>query len=61
MRVAVLVTALSLMAAAPGWAQSRLAVAPRTTLPAHVMCADLLVPAIPVPTIRISGPRHIWP
>ncbi len=61
MRVSVLVTALSLMAVAPGWTQSRLALAPRTTLPAHVMCADLLVPAIPVATIRISGPHHVLP
>ena len=61
MRVRVLVTAVTLLAAAPVWAQSSLAMAPRTTLPAHVMCADLLVPAIPVPTVRISGAHYVHP
>ena len=56
-----LVTALTLLAAAPVWAQSKLALAPRTILPAHVMCADLLVPALPVPTVRISGAHYVHP
>lgn len=55
MRVRVLFTAISLMAAVPVWAQSKPLLAPRTTLPAHVMCADLLVPALPVPTAWIKG------
>lgn len=61
MRVRVFLAALTLMAAAPVWAQSRLAMAPRTTLSAHVICADLLVPAIPVPTVRISGVNYVQP
>lgn len=57
MRVSVVFTAMSLMAAAPVWAQSK-AIAPRTTLPAHVMCADVLVPALPTSTLRIKGGHH---
>jgi len=61
MRVRVLVTALTVMAVGPVWAQTRPALASRTVLPAHVMCADQLVPAIPVPTVRISGPHYVVP
>ena len=61
MRVRVLVTALTLMAAAPVWAQSSLAMAPRTSPPAHVMCLDLMVPALPAPTLRISGTHYVHP
>lgn len=57
MRVSVVFAAVSLMAAAPVWAQSK-AIAPRTTLPAHVMCADVLVPALPTSTLRIKGGHH---
>jgi hypothetical protein len=58
MRVRLVFTAIAVMAAAPGWAQSKPALAPRTTLPAHVMCADLLVPAMPVAAQRIAGAHH---
>lgn len=58
MRVSVVFAALALMAAGPVWAQSNAVLAPRTTLAAHVMCADLLVPALPVPAMRIKGPQH---
>lgn len=61
MRVRMLVIALTVMAAAPVWAQPRLPLASRTVLPAHVMCADQLVPAIPVPTVRIRGPHYVLP
>lgn len=57
MRVSIVFTAISLMAAAPVWAQSK-AIAPRTTLPAHVMCTDMLVPALPAATMRIKGGHH---
>ncbi len=57
MRVTVVFTAIVLMAPAPSWAQSP-QLAPRTTLPAHVMCADMLVPAMPVPALRIKGAHH---
>ena len=58
MRISVMFTAMSLVAAAPVWAQSTPNLARRTTLPAHVMCADILVPALPVPTVRIKGAHH---
>lgn len=58
MRVSVVFAALSMMAAAPVWAQSTAVLAPRTTLAAHVMCADLLVPALPIPAVRIKGAQH---
>lgn len=58
MRISVILTAMSLMAAGPVWAQSTPNLARRTTLPAHVMCADLLVPAMPVATVRIKGAHH---
>ena len=55
MRVSVVFTAISLIVAAPVWAQSKPVLSPRTTLSAHVMCVDMLVPALPVPTLRIKG------
>ena len=55
MRVSVVFTAISLIVAAPVWAQSKPVLSPRTTLLAHVMCVDMLVPALPVPTLRIKG------
>lgn len=58
MRVSVFLTAISVMAAAPVWAQAPLNIARRTTLPAHVMCADLLVSALPVPSLLIKGAHH---
>jgi hypothetical protein len=58
MRVSVVLTAISVMAAAPVWAQSSVDLARRTTLPAHVMCADLLVSALPVPSLLIKGGHH---
>jgi hypothetical protein len=58
MRVSVVFTAVSMMAVAPVWAQSNAVLAPRTTLAAHVMCADLLVPALPVPVVRIKGAQN---
>jgi len=58
MRVRVVFAALAVMAAAPAWAQSTIALAPRTVLPSHVMCADMLVSAMPVPTLRIAGSHH---
>lgn len=58
MRVSVVFTAVSMMAAAPVWAQSNAVMSPRTTLPAHVMCADRLVTALPVPVSRIKGAQH---
>ncbi len=58
MRVSVVLTAISVMAAAPVWAQTPVNLARRTTLPAHVMCADLLVSALPVPSLVIKGAHH---
>lgn len=58
MRVSVVLTAISVMAAAPVWAQTPINLAGRTTLPAHVMCADLLVSALPVPSLVIKGGHH---
>jgi hypothetical protein len=58
MRVRVVFTAIAVMAAVPAWAQSKTTLAPRTILPAHVMCADLLVPAMPVAGQRIAGAHH---
>jgi hypothetical protein len=58
MRVSVVFTAVSMMAAAPVWGQSITVLSPRTTLAAHVMCADLLVPALPVPVSRIKGAQN---
>jgi hypothetical protein len=55
MRVRVVFTAIAVMAAAPAWAQSTVTLASRTIMPAHVMCADLLLPALPTPTRRIAG------
>jgi hypothetical protein len=55
MRVRVVFTAIAVMAAAPVWAQSTLALSPRAIMPAHVMCADVLVPALPTPARRIAG------
>ncbi len=61
MRVRMLFAILSLMVAVPVWAQSSLAMAPRTIRSEHVMCADLLVPAIPAPLTRISGAHYVHP
>lgn len=58
MRISVALTAMSLVAAGPVWAQSTPNLASRTTLPAHVMCADVLAPALPAATIRIKGSHH---
>lgn len=58
MRVSVVFTAISVMAAAPVWAQSSPDLAGRTTLPAHVMCADMLVTALPIPALQIKGAHH---
>lgn len=58
MRVSVVFTAISMMAAGPVWAQSNAVLSPRTTLAAHVMCVDLLVPALPIPVSRIVGVQH---
>ena len=58
MRVSVVFTAVSMMAAAPVWAQSNAVISPRTTLAAHVMCVDVLVPALPVPVSVIKGAQH---
>ena len=64
MRVRMLVIALTVMAAAPVWAQPRLPLASRTVLPAHVMCADQLVPAIPARPSAFAAPTtssRTWP
>ena len=58
MRVSASLAAITLMAAAPVWAQSKPNLAPKTTLPAHVMCADLLVPAMPLPANWVKGAQH---
>jgi hypothetical protein len=58
MRVRFVFAAIAVMASAPAWAQSKPALGPRTTMPADVMCADMLVPALPVPTLRIAGSHH---
>jgi len=58
MRVSVVLTAISIVAAVPAWAQTTPTLARRTTLPAHVMCADLLVSALPVPSLFIKGAHH---
>lgn len=58
MRVRVVFTAITLMAATPAWAQSKPSLAPRTTLPAHVMCTDMHVPTLPTPRLRIAGAHH---
>lgn len=58
MRVRVVLTAVVVMAAAPAWAQSEPTLAPRTVLPAHVICADMLVSARPAPGLQISGSHH---
>jgi len=58
MRVCIVLTAISLLAAAPVGAQSKSTLASRTTLPAHVMCADLQVPALPEARLRVRGPHH---
>jgi hypothetical protein len=58
MRVSVVFTAVSMMAAAPVWAQSNAVLSPRTTLAAHVMCVDMLVPAMPAPVSLIKGAQH---
>lgn len=58
MRVRVVFAAVAVMAAAPAWAQSGQNLAPHTVMPQHVMCADLLVPALPAPTLRIAGSHH---
>jgi len=58
MRVRVVFTVIAVMTAAPAWAQSKPILAPRTTLPSHVMCADMLVPAMPAPGLRIAGAHH---
>jgi len=58
MRVSVVLTAISVLAAVPAWAQSTPTLARRTTLPAHVMCADMLVSALPVPSLVIKGAHH---
>ena len=57
MRVSVVFTAVSMMASAPVWAQSNV-VSHRNTLAAHVMCVDMLVPALPVPVSIIKGAHH---
>lgn len=59
MRVRVVSTAaIAVMMAAPAWAQSKSVLAPRTTLPSDVMCADMLVSAMPTPGLRIAGSHH---
>lgn len=58
MRVRVVFTAIVVLAAGPAWAQSKPSLAPRTVLPSHVMCADMLVSALPVPAVRIAGSHH---
>jgi hypothetical protein len=59
MRICVVFTAaIAVMTAAPAWAQSKPMLAPRTTLPAHVMCADTFVSALPTPGPRIAGAQH---
>ncbi|MGE0865723.1 MAG: hypothetical protein AB7P34_17635 [Vicinamibacterales bacterium] len=58
MRLSVVFTAISVMAAAPVCAQSTPTLAGRTTLPAHVMCVDMLVSALPTPVLLIKGAHH---
>jgi hypothetical protein len=58
MRVSAVLAAITLMAAAPVSGQSKPNLASRTTLPAHVMCADLLVPAMPLPSVWVRGGHH---
>lgn len=58
MRVRVVLTAIVAMAAAPAWAQPQLTLATRPVLPANVICADLHVSAMPVPTLTIAGAHH---
>lgn len=59
MRFSAVCTAFALLAAAASAsAQSTVALTPRTTLPAHVMCTDWLVPALPMPVVRIAGAHH---
>jgi len=58
MRASVVLFAIALSAAAPVEAQSTSTLASRTTLPAHVMCADVLVSVLPVPALRIKGTHH---
>lgn len=58
MHVRFVLTAFAVLAAAPVWAQSSPTLAPRTILPAHVMCADMLAPALPVPGLKIAGAHH---
>lgn len=58
MRVTVVSTAIALMAATPLWAQTKPGLASRNTLPAHVMCVDMLVPALPAAALRIKGSHH---
>lgn len=58
MRVRVVFAAIAVMAAVSASAQPAPVLAPHTVLPAHIMCADMLVPALPVPTLRIAGAHH---
>jgi hypothetical protein len=58
MRVRVVFAAIAVLAAVPVWAQSPPTLGPRTTMPADVMCADMLVPALPAPALRIAGSHH---
>lgn len=58
MRVTVVCSVIALMAAAPVGAQTNPAFVSRTTLPAHVMCADVHVPALPAALLRIKGAHH---
>ena len=58
MRVSASLVAITLMAGAPVGAQSKPKLSPKTTLPAHVMCADLLVPAMPLPAVWVKGGQH---
>ena len=59
MRRSAVVAAISLLAAAPLWAQTPSAdfahLGPRTLGPAQVLCADLPVSAPPAPTVTIMG------
>lgn len=58
MRVRPVFAAIALMAAAPAGAQSPPTAVSRPTFLSDVMCADMLVPAMPVPTLRIAGAHH---
>jgi hypothetical protein len=58
MRVSFVGTALVLAVAAPVWAQTPPVLGPKTIMPAHVMCTDVHVPALPDRRLQIKGPHH---